>query len=796
MTSTSQSRLGIVPAEAVKSPVDAATDLQITLFGEQTIAGTSVVSGDRVLVKDQASSTENGIYNVSNTTWTRAKDWNGAKDVVNGVLVLTTDTGTLYRADVLASGEFNVGSTSVTFSTLPGIVLSPIVTEEIAATASQTIFTSSNPVIEGSTLVYVDGVLISPSAYTVLPDGYSIEFLVGQTGGAIVTFQTINSSSTPSTTDAAAISYTPVGGSTISVEEALDSTVSEVSLTGDVTGTSVRSGNILTVNTTVDIPNASVIPYTPAGTATVATTVEAALRANPVRQYNTLALAIADVSNISVGDVLVLKERVSGSGGGATWDAVLASSVVENGYDIVVGDSDTSLVLRYGSSVKSSQLGLQTGVTDSTGVQFLADLLSTIDEIVFDTSPSVDARITIPIENDKTVRFTNGSYVTQTSDNIVFQFGDGTFGISQLVNWNIYNLRVVTAGYGQDNAGLININNSKDIYFYNTRIYSDNAQAQSLSAVYNGISISVNSENIVFRDTVIEGTPKSGVHISSGSNKIRFYNTKITATGNHDTATYGYTPALDCQANDSIIDGLYSIDAQGEVLLINAEHTVVAGWGTFIDESKRSVYKNIVGENCGTNGIRTATFDNGYVPTDFTVEDVFINGCAESGVLVGASLRGKFNRVRIKDTQFHGAYLGSSTEVIDADFTNTIIENWLLSDNAAYSGVSFGTSDRVSFNNTKFVHDAVGITVTPVAWGATGSKTIDRVDIESFFLSGTITDFGWFSIPTAGHFSWSALGAPSAGSQAPNGSTYSREDGVGTTDNFYIRRGGAWVGVH
>ena len=38
------------------------------------------------------------------------------------------------------------------------------------------------------------------------------------------------------------------------------------------------------------------------------------------------------------------------------------------------------------------------------------------------------------------------------------------------------------------------------------------------------------------------------------------------------------------------------------------------------------------------------------------------------------------------------------------------------------------------------------------------------------------------------------------GSGAPiktcaNGSTYTRTDGVGTTDNFYVRRGGAWVGI-
>lgn len=39
----------------------------------------------------------------------------------------------------------------------------------------------------------------------------------------------------------------------------------------------------------------------------------------------------------------------------------------------------------------------------------------------------------------------------------------------------------------------------------------------------------------------------------------------------------------------------------------------------------------------------------------------------------------------------------------------------------------------------------------------------------------------------------SGAGAPT--SAWPNGSTYQRSDGSGTTDNFYIRRGGAWVGI-
>jgi len=46
----------------IKDSVRAATTANITLSGAQTIDGVSVVAGDRVLVKDQSTASQNGIY--------------------------------------------------------------------------------------------------------------------------------------------------------------------------------------------------------------------------------------------------------------------------------------------------------------------------------------------------------------------------------------------------------------------------------------------------------------------------------------------------------------------------------------------------------------------------------------------------------------------------------------------------------------------------------------------------------------------------------------------------------------
>lgn len=78
---------GFQASAGIKTPVTAATTANITLSGEQTIDSIAIVSGDRVLVKDQTDTTENGIYIASTGAWSRAEDFDGSRDVKTGTLV-------------------------------------------------------------------------------------------------------------------------------------------------------------------------------------------------------------------------------------------------------------------------------------------------------------------------------------------------------------------------------------------------------------------------------------------------------------------------------------------------------------------------------------------------------------------------------------------------------------------------------------------------------------------------------------------------------------------------------------
>lgn len=102
-----------VPTTGTFSIVRAATTANITLSAAQTIDGVSVVAGDRVLVKNQSTASQNGIYTASASTWTRAVD-----RIESGMLVAVCE-GTV-AADTLwtltTNEPITVGTTSITFA--------------------------------------------------------------------------------------------------------------------------------------------------------------------------------------------------------------------------------------------------------------------------------------------------------------------------------------------------------------------------------------------------------------------------------------------------------------------------------------------------------------------------------------------------------------------------------------------------------------------------------------------------------------------------------------------------------
>jgi len=105
-----------------KKPVKAATTANIVLAAPQVIDTVSVVAGDRVLVKNQITLSQNGVYLVAAGAWTRVVDLNSAAEfylkptfyVKNGTQAGTSWHTNQEEVDITSGG--GVGSATITFT--------------------------------------------------------------------------------------------------------------------------------------------------------------------------------------------------------------------------------------------------------------------------------------------------------------------------------------------------------------------------------------------------------------------------------------------------------------------------------------------------------------------------------------------------------------------------------------------------------------------------------------------------------------------------------------------------------
>jgi hypothetical protein len=226
---------GVSTSAAVKAPVVAATTGGITLSGAQTIDGVAVTDHlsdstglppDRVLVKNQADLTTNGIYNVSASgAWTEASDFTGANNLVNGTII------------IVARGSTNAGLWQLTSA-------NPVVVAPDTSGASNITFVAytatSASAILGSVCTTTGGIFdYSGSAYGCLAPPLSTPaFLMGTVGG-LPSYVT-SLSSLPGTGGTLTL---PAGPDTLTGNAATDTFTNK---TYDTAGT----GNVFKINGT------------------------------------------------------------------------------------------------------------------------------------------------------------------------------------------------------------------------------------------------------------------------------------------------------------------------------------------------------------------------------------------------------------------------------------------------------------------------------------------------------------------------------------------------------------------
>lgn len=177
-----------------KDTCRAATTADIADLGAgapDTLDGVSLAAGDRILVKNQSTASENGIYVIdtlgtgSNGAWSRAEDMQTNDEIEPGVYVAVREgtVAALREYMVTDSASITVGTDTMTWTIFPdtsGLTDANFIIREVPSGAidgSNTTYTLANTPTAGSEEVYLNGLLQNEGAsndYTI--SGATITF--------------------------------------------------------------------------------------------------------------------------------------------------------------------------------------------------------------------------------------------------------------------------------------------------------------------------------------------------------------------------------------------------------------------------------------------------------------------------------------------------------------------------------------------------------------------------------------------------------------------------------------------
>jgi len=296
-----------------KASCKVATTANITLSGTQTIDGVSCSAGDRVLVKDQSTASENGIYICGSDAWSRSSDMATGSDAAGASFFIEQGTvnGDLGYVCVSDKGSAVVGTNNLSFSIFSGQS-----NTEAGAALSKT----------GNRLdVEVDGssIEISSDALRVKAAGITDSMLAGSISNAKLSNSTISGIAlgsslnglTASATGGLSLSATYDGSAAVSASINLDGS----SLVTGSNGLKVGTGGISTLMladdavTSAKLADASVVTAALAGTSV--TSDKLADNAVTTAKINNSAVTAAKLAGSIPADKLNLGNGVEESGG-------------------------------------------------------------------------------------------------------------------------------------------------------------------------------------------------------------------------------------------------------------------------------------------------------------------------------------------------------------------------------------------------------------------------------------------------------------------------------------------------
>ena len=302
-----------------KAPVTAATLVNITLSGVQTVDGVVLVAGNTVLVKNQSNTAQNGIYQVNSGAWTYATGSTTWSQYVSALVFVEygTQAGTAWYCTAQPGGT--LGTTAMTWSNFS---TSASYTAGTGLTLTGYQFSITNTGVSANTYG-------SASAVPVIAVNAQGQITSATTTTIAITNTQVSGLGTMSTQNANAVAITggtidgtTIGGTTAGAVTATTFTGAGTGLTG--TATSLSIGGTAAKATNLAGGAAGSVPYQSGANTTVF------LAAGTNGQVLTLASGVPSWATPTTGTVT----SVSGTG---TVNGITLTGTVTSSGSITLG---------------------------------------------------------------------------------------------------------------------------------------------------------------------------------------------------------------------------------------------------------------------------------------------------------------------------------------------------------------------------------------------------------------------------------------------------------------------------
>ena len=680
-----------------KQPVAVATLTNITLSGLQTIDTYTTLAGDRVLVKNQSTAANNGIYIAASGAWTRSTDADTWNELIGAITFIEygTQASSAYYCSAQPGGT--LGVTAVNWSNFS---VSATYTAGTGLTLTGFSFSITNTGVSANTYG-------SASAVPVIAVNAQGQITSATTTTIAIANTQVSGLGTMSTQAASAVAITggtingvTIGGTTAGAVTATTFTGAGTGLTG--TASSLSIGGTAAIATNIAGGAAGSLPYQSGVNTTVF------LTAGTNGQVLTLASGVPAWTNAATGTVT----SVSGTG---TVNGITLTGTVTSSGSLTLGGTLSNIA---NSALTNSSItfgataaALGTTVSGFNAVTIGATTASTGAFTYLSTSSTTSTTPTLSF-NASNAPFAAGASISGSYLQHLLQNTSNTAGAS--TNYVLSNnLGTDSTYYGEFgmNSSTFSASTPADFFSINNGIYFSGHDGD----------ISVGSGN-GFKNYLVWGTTGQSAHV-------------INATGAIGLSTnLGTTPAL---------SGTTGFGTSGQVLT-SAGSSAAPTWTT-------PFAGLAITDDTSTNAARyltiTSATSGSITAANTSSTKLAFNPSTGLLSLISASFAGTSSGYCLKTANIAEITTVSATAAtgtINYDVTTQSILYYTTSASANWT-VNFRGSSGTSLNTLMATNDSISVTFM-VTQGATAyynsAVTIDGTSVTPKWQGGTAPSSG------------------------------------------------------